>query len=155
SSGPIGVFDGDGRAVTIGTNSQMRAASEYDPIVVRTANGNVVRLSAVASIQPGTRNSRSYGWFNRKPAVLLVITKSADSNVIETTNRIRALIPDLKKLLPAGVDIEVHSDRTYMIRASVDDMQLTLVVTIALVMLVVFVFLRRAASTIAAGVTVP
>jgi multidrug efflux pump len=74
AAGPIGVFDGEGRAITIGTNDQLRAASEYDPLVVRTANGTVVRLSAIASIQPGVRNSRSFGWYNGQPSVLLVVT---------------------------------------------------------------------------------
>src|SRR5215470_16991636 len=74
AAGPLGVFDGQGRAVTIGTNDQLRAASQYDPLVVRTANGTVVKLSAIASIEPGVRNSRSFGWFNRQPSVLLVIT---------------------------------------------------------------------------------
>src|SRR5204863_127838 len=82
--GPLGVFDGEGRAITIAANDQLRAASQYDPLVVRVANGTVVRLSAIASIEPGVRNSRSFGWFNRQPSVLLVITKAANSNVIET-----------------------------------------------------------------------
>ena len=134
---------------------QLRTAPEYDPIVVRNANGTVVRLSDVASIEEGVRNSRSAGWFNGQPAVLLVITKQADANVIETVDRINALLPELKRWIPAGIDISVLSDRTETIRASVLDMQLTLLATVALVMLVVFLFLRRAAPTIAAGVTVP
>ncbi|MEA2870307.1 MAG: multidrug efflux pump, partial [Hyphomicrobiales bacterium] len=155
AAGPIGVFDGEGRAVTIGTNDQLRAASQYDPLVVRTANGTVVRLSAIASIQAGVRNSRSFGWFNGQPSVLLVITKAADSNVIETVDRIRDLIPEIKRWIPSDIDISVLSDRTSTIRSSVNDMQLTLGMTIVLVMMVVFVFLRRVAATIAAGITVP
>ncbi len=123
--------------------------------MIRTANGAVVRLSAIASIEPGVRNSRSFGWFNRQPSILLVLTKSADSNVIETVDRVRAMLPEIKRWIPAGVDIEILSDRTQTIRASVFDMQLTLAIAIALVMLVVFLFLRRGAATIAAGVTVP
>ena len=153
--GPIGVFDGNERAITIGTNDQLRAVPDYDPIVVRSANGTVVRLSSVASIEAGVRNSRSAGWFNGQPSVLLVINKQANSNVIETVDRIYELLPELKRWIPAGIDISVLSDRTRTIRASVFDMQLTLLATVALVMLVVFVFLRRAAATIAAGVTVP
>src|SRR5712692_1714562 len=153
--GPTGVFDGNERTITIGTNDQLRTASDYDPIIVRSSNGSVVRLSAVASIEAGVRNSRSAGWFNGEPSVLLVINKQSTSNVIETVDRIYELIPELKRWIPAGVDITVLSDRTRTIRASVQDMQLTLLATIALVMLVVFVFLRRAAATIAAGVTVP
>ncbi len=155
AAGALGVFDGDGRAVTIAVNDQLRAASQYDPLVVRTSNGTVVRLSAIASIEPGVRNSRSFGWYNRQPSVLLVITKAANSNVIETVDRVRELLPELKRWIPAGIDIAVLSDRTGTIRASVHDMQLTLTATICLVMLVVFLFLRRAAATIAAGVTVP
>ena len=155
AAGPLGVFDGDGRAVTIGISDQLRAASQYDPLVVRTANGTVVRLSAVASIEPGVRNSRSAGWYNRQPSVLLVISKDANSNVIETVDHIYSLIPEIKQYIPADIDISVLSDRTGTIRASVHDMQLTLLATIFLVMLVVFVFLRRAAATLAAGVTVP
>ena len=155
AAGPIGVFDGEGRAITIGINDQLRAASQYDPLVVRVANGTVVRLSAIASIEPGVRNSRSFGWFNRQPSVLLVITKAANSNVIETVDRIREIIPDIKRWIPSDIDISVLSDRTSTIRSSVHDMQLTLLATIVLVMLVVFVFLRRVAATIAAGITVP
>ncbi len=155
SQGPLGVFDGKGRAVTIGTNDQLRIASEYDPLVVRTANGTVVRLSSIASIEPGVRNSRSFGWYNRQPSVLLVLTKALDSNVIDTANRVRAIIPDIKRFIPADIDITVVSDRTQTIRASVADMQLTLLAAIVLVMIVVFLFLRRAASTMAAGITVP
>jgi hydrophobe/amphiphile efflux-1 (HAE1) family protein len=153
--GPIGSFEGRERAVTISANDQLRAAPDYDPIVVRSANGTVVRLSAIASIEAGVRNSRSAAWFNGQPSVLLVINKQANSNVIETVDRIYALIPELKRWIPAGIEISVLSDRTKTIRASVDDMQLTLLASIALVMLVVFVFLRRTAATVAAGVTVP
>jgi multidrug efflux pump len=153
--GAIGVFDGSERAITIGSNDQLRTAPDYDPIVVRTSNGAVVRLSAVASIEAGVRNSRSAGWFNGQPSVLLVITKQANSNVIETVDRIYDLIPEIKRWISPGIDISVLSDRTGTIRASIRDMQLTLIATIILVMLVVFVFLRRAAATLAAGVTVP
>jgi multidrug efflux pump len=155
ATGPLGVIDGDRQAITIGTNDQLRAASQYDPIVVRTADGAIVRLSAIASIEPGVRNSRSAGWFNRQPSVLLVITKDANANVIETVDRIYALLPELKRWIATDIDISVLSDRTGTIRASIRDMQLTLSATIFLVMMVVFVFLRRTAVTLAAGVTVP
>jgi multidrug efflux pump len=153
--GPIGAFDGSERAITIATNDQLRTAPDYDSIVVRSANGTVVQLSAIASIEAGVRNSRSAGWFNGRPSVLLVIRKQTDANVIETVDRIYELLPELARWIPAGVEITVLSDRTKTIRAGVLDMQLTLLATIILVMLVVFVFLRRTAATIAAGVTVP
>ncbi len=153
--GPVGTFDGDERGITLGTNPQLRIADDYDPIIVRSANGAVVRLSAVASIEAGVRNSRSASWFNGQPSVLLVIQKQAGANVIETVDRIYELIPEIKRWIPAGIEITVLSDRTRTIRASVLDMQLTLIASVVLVMLVVFLFLRRTAATLAAGVTVP
>ena len=123
--------------------------------MVKAANGNVVRLGAIATVEPGVRNSRSAAWFNLQPSVLLVITKQADANVIDTVDRIRELLPELKRWIPADIEISILSDRTTTIRASVLDMQLTLLATIALVMMVVFLFLRRLAATVAAGVTVP
>jgi hydrophobe/amphiphile efflux-1 (HAE1) family protein len=155
AAGPLGVFEGTDRATTIGINDQLRTAPEYDPIVVRTANGTVVRLSAVASIEPGVRNTLSAGWFNGQPSVLLVITKDSTANVIETVDLVYALLPDIQRYIPTGIDISVLSDRTGTIRASIHDMQLTLGITVILVMMVVLVFLRRLAATIAAGVTVP
>jgi len=152
---PIGVLDGRQLAETLGTNDQLRNVPDYKTLVVKSANGNIVRLSDVASVEQSTRNSRSAAWFNREPSVLITITKQGDANVIETVDNILALIPEIKRWIPAGIDISVLSDRTTTIRASVLDMQLTLVGTIALVMLVVFLFLRRATPTAAAGVTVP
>ena len=153
--GPIGTFDGDKRAVSIGINDQLRTAGEYDPLVVTTVDGTVIRLSNVASIRPSVRNSRSAGWFNKDPSVLLIVTKQANANVIETVDRIFDLLPELKQWVPAGLDISVLADRTQTIRASVHDMQLTLCATVILVMMVVALFLRRTAATLAAGVTVP
>jgi multidrug efflux pump len=155
AAGPLGVIDGPGQSTTIGTNDQLRTAAAYKTLVVKSGNGNVVRLTDIAAVEQGTRNSRSAAWFNRQPSVLLVITKQADANVIETVDRIRELIPEIKRWIPADIQISVLSDRTATIRASIADMQLTLAATIVLVMLVVFVFLRRLAATAAAGVTVP
>ena len=155
SIGPVGVFDGNDRAVTLGTNGQLQTVPEYDAIIARSANGTVVRLSSVASIMSGVRNSRAAGWFNSQPSVLLIINKQSTANVIETVDRIYEVVPELKRWISPAIDISVLSDRTQTIRASVRDMQLTLAATIILVMLVVFVFLRRTAATLAAGVTVP
>jgi multidrug efflux pump len=153
--GPVGELDGKERAIALSTNDQLSTAPEYDAIIVRAANGTVVRLSSIASIIPGVRNSLAAGWFNSQPSVLLVINKQSTANVIETVDRIHALLPELKRWISPAIDISVLSDRTQTIRASVRDMQLTLLATVFLVMLVVFLFLRRAAATLAAGVTVP
>ena len=124
-------------------------------VVVKTVNGTVIRLSHIASVSAGTRNSRAAGWYNNDPSVLLIVTKQGNANVIDTVDRIYELLPELRQWMPAGLNIAVLTDRTQTIRASVRDMQLTLAATIVLVMLVVFLFLRRAAPTAAAGVTIP
>jgi hydrophobe/amphiphile efflux-1 (HAE1) family protein len=152
---PLGTFDGPDLAASIGSNLQIRAVRDYQNIVVKAANGTVVRLGNIAAVEQSVRNSRSAAWFNGQPSVLLVITRQADANVIETVDRVRELLPELRQWIPADIEISILSDRTTTIRASVRDMQFTLVATIALVMMVVFLFLRRLAATIAAGVTVP
>jgi len=153
--GPLGSFDGPKHSTTIGINDQLRKAADYDPVVVKTVDGTVIRLTDIASVHNGVRNSRSAGWYNHQPSVLLIITKQADANVLDTVDRIYALLPKLKQWIPAGIDISVLADRTQTIRASVHDMQLTLAATVVLVMLVVALFLRRLAATLAAGITVP
>src|SRR5258705_5892837 len=118
-------------------------------------NATFVRLSDEAEVKDSVRNSRSIAWFNKQPAVLIQITKQGDANVIDTVDRVRALIPELKQWIPAGVEISTLVDRTGTIRARVEDMQWTLLATAFLVMVVVFAFLRRITPTIAAGVSVP
>ena len=152
---PLGGFDGPQRATTIGLNDQLRTAGDYNPVVVKTIDGRVIRLTDIATVRPSVRNSRAAGWFNHSPSVLLIITKQPNANVLDTVDSIYELLPELRQWIPAGIEISVLADRTQTIRASVRDMQLTLAATILLVMLVVFVFLRRGAPTIAAGVTVP
>src|SRR4029079_16053432 len=152
---PVGSVDGDKQAITIDTNTQLRAAKDYGAIVLKTSNGNVVRLTSVATVEHGTRNTRSAATFDRQPAVLLIIRKQPDANVLDTVDQVNALIPNLQRWIPAGIDIQVLTDRTTTIRASVHDMQLTLLLAIGLVMMVVFVFLRRTTPTLAAGITVP
>jgi multidrug efflux pump len=155
AAGPLGLFDSDGIAQTIASNGQMRDPREYRNIVVKSQIGAVTLLGDIASVEQSTRNSRSAAWFNGQPAILINITKQADANVIETVDRIYAMLPELKRWVPAGIRFQVLTDRTLMIRASVRDMQLTLGATIVLVMLVVFIFLRRLAPTVAVGITVP
>jgi multidrug efflux pump len=153
--GPVGIFNGGRQSETLGLNRQMRTAAEFRDIIVKSSGGNFVRLSDVAEVEDSVRNARSIAWFNKQPAVLIQITKQGDANVIDTVDRVREMIPDLKQWIPAGVEISILTDRTGTIRASVEDMQLTLLATVVLVMVVVFVFLRRITPTIAAGVSVP
>ena len=117
--GPVGIFNGGRQSETLSINRQMRTAAEFRDIVVKSSNGNFVRLSDVAEVEDSVRNSRSIAWFNKQPAVLIQITKQGDANVIDTVDRVRALIPDLKQWIPAGVEISTLVDRTGTIRASV------------------------------------
>jgi multidrug efflux pump len=153
--GPVGIFNGNRQSETLAMNKQMRTAAEFRDIMVKSANGSFVRLSDVAEVDDSVRNVRSIAWFNKQPAVLIQITKQGDANVIDTVDRVKALIPELKQWIPASVDISTLVDRTGTIRASVQDMQLTLLATAFLVMVVVFVFLRRGIPTLAAGISVP
>ncbi|PSC04218.1 acriflavine resistance protein B [Alsobacter soli] len=152
---PIGSIDGDQRLFAIATNAQLRTAEDVGKLLVRSSNGVSVKLADVATVEPGTRNRRSAASYNGKPAVLITITKQADANVIAIVDQIKALLPELGRWIPAGITVNTLSDRTVTIRASVDDMQWTLAATVGLVMLVVFLFLRRLTPTLAAGVTVP
>ncbi len=153
--GPVGLFNGERQSETLGLNRQMRSAQEFRDVIIKSDKGNFVRLSDVASIEDSVKNVRSVAWYNRQPAVLIEIRKQGDANVIETVDRVKALIPELKQWIPAGVEIATLVDRTVTIRASVVDMQWTLLATAVLVMLVVFIFLRRLTPTVAAGISVP
>jgi multidrug efflux pump subunit AcrB len=155
AAGPLGTFDGPERGVTLGSNGQLWDPVDFNPVVVKSTNGTVVRLSDVAAIKRGVRNNQSAAWFNRQPAVLLTVTRQANSNIIETVDHLKEVIDDLKNWMPADIKISVLSDRSTTIRASVRDMQITLAITVVLVMGVVLVFLRRTTPTVAAGITVP
>ncbi len=152
---PVGAFEGTAIGETIATNRQMRDAAAFRTLVLKASNGDVVRLSDVARVDNATLSSRAFAWFNSQPAVLLIITKNNDANVIATVDRVKALLPEIKKWIPAGIEISILADRTGTIRASVFDMQVTLALAALLVMVVVFLFLRRMTPTVAAGVSVP
>ncbi len=152
---PTGGFEGPDRAETIGVNGQLSQAADFAPLVIKAGNGAVLRLSDVAGVIDGTANTRLAAWNGKTPAILLNISKEAGANVIETADRIRALLPQLMQWLPPDIKLTVIADRTTTIRASVADVQYTLGITIVLVLLVVVLFMRRVVATIAAAVTVP
>jgi multidrug efflux pump len=152
---PTGSFQGTDRAETIGVNGQLSQASEYAPLVLKAGNGAVLRLSDVATVIDGVANTRLAAWNGKQPAILLIITKQAGANVIETVDRIKQLLPQLMEWLPSNIKLTVIADRTTTIRSSVADVQYTMMITIALVLMVVLVFMRRLMSTFAAAVTVP
>jgi multidrug efflux pump len=152
---PIGVMDGPDKSTVVVNNGQISNPSDYAALVVKVKNGDVVRVGDVAQVSTGTSNRLAAGYFNNQPAVIFIIFKTADANVIQTVDQIYALFPELHRLLPADVTLEVLNDRTKTIRASIFDIQKTLLASIVLVMLVVLVFLRRGVPTFAAGVAVP
>ncbi|MBV9250676.1 MAG: efflux RND transporter permease subunit [Acetobacteraceae bacterium] len=152
---PTGSFQGPGRAETIGVNGQISQAEDYASLVIKAGNGVVLRLSDIATVVNGTANKRLAAWNGKQPAILLNVTKEAGANVIETVDRLRELLPQLMSWLPPDIRLTVIADRTTTIRASVADVQYTMLITIGLVLMVVLLFMRRLVPTIAAAVTVP
>jgi hydrophobe/amphiphile efflux-1 (HAE1) family protein len=152
---PKGGIEDAGKNLMISANDQIFGADNYRPLVVAERNGLPVQLGAIANVIDGTENTRQGGWFNTERAVLLPVMKQSDANVIAVVDEIRSLLPQIQKWLPPGVELSILSDRTQTIRASVHDVQFTLVLTIALVVVVMALFLRRFWPTFIAGVTVP
>ena len=152
---PKGAFDGEQRRFVISSNDQLTHADQYLPIIVAQHNGAAVPLRDVGTAIDAQENRDQAGLFNNKRAVLLVIFKQPDANVVRTTDQIHAILPQLRTWLPPSVHLDVMSDRTTTIRASVRDVQLTLVITMGLVVMVMFLFLRRFWPTFISGVTMP
>ncbi|HEY4257911.1 MAG TPA: efflux RND transporter permease subunit, partial [Candidatus Udaeobacter sp.] len=152
---PKGAFDGEQQRFVIASNDQLTHADQYQPIIVAQHNGAAVPLHDVGTAIDAQENRDQAGLFNNKRAVLLIIFKQSDANVVRTTDQIHAILPQLRTWLPASVHLDVMNDRTTTIRASVRDVQLTLLITMALVVMVTFLFLRRFWPTFISGVTMP
>ena len=152
---PKGAFDGEQQRFVIASNDQLTHADQYLPIIVAQHNGAAVPLRDVGTAIDAQENRDQAGLFNNKRAVLLVIFKQPDANVVRTTDQIHAILPQLRTWLPPSVHLDVMSDRTTTIRASVRDVQLTLLITMTLVVMVTFLFLRRFWPTFISGVTMP
>src|SRR5512144_1255224 len=154
-SGPKGSLDGAQQAYTIAANDQIAAAEAYKPIIIAYRNGSPVTIGDVAMIVDGLENDRTGGWYQGTPAVVIDIQRQPGANVIEVVRQIRAEIPKVQRTIPAGVNLHIVSDRTVTIRASVRDVQFTLILAVVLVTLVVLLFLRSLRATIIAGVALP
>jgi multidrug efflux pump len=150
-----GSFDGPSRASTIDANDQLKSADEYRNLIIAYKNGAPIRLSDVATVIDGAENSKLHAWANDHPAVILNIQRQPGANVIEVADKIKALLPSLRDSLPADVTVQQLTDRTTTIRASVHDVQIELLFSVALVVLVIFLFLRNAAATIIPSIAVP
>lgn len=155
ASGPKGRIDSPIGSFILRVNDQMRKAAEYKSVTIATRDGTPIRLDSIASVVDSVENVRTSGWYNDKPAVLVFVFTEANANVIETVNRVRALMPTLQTWLPRAVDLAVMSDRTETIRASVREVELSLLISIGLIVAIVFVFLRKLWATLAAAVTIP
>ncbi len=150
-----GSFDGPSRAYTIDANDQLKSADEYRKVVVAYRNGAPVYLQDIADIVDAAENIRLAAWMNETPAIILNIQRQPGANVIEVVDRVKALLPQLQGALPAAVDVAVLTDRTVTIRASVKDTQFELLLAVALVVMVIFLFLRNVAATLIPSVAVP
>ncbi|MGH9741253.1 MAG: efflux RND transporter permease subunit, partial [Candidatus Acidiferrum sp.] len=150
-----GTFDGAHQAYTIGANDQLISSDSYGPIIVAYRNGAPVRLSDVAKVFDGTENVMQAAWANKTPAVILNIQRQPGANIISVVDHVKALLPQLSASLPASVKIQILTDRTLTIRASVQDVQFTLMLTIALVVMVIFLFLRNLRATVIPALAVP
>ena len=150
-----GSLDGPYQAYTIGANDQLHQSAQYRTLVVAYRNNAPVQLSDVADVIDGAENVRQAAWMNERPAIVVNIQRQPGANIIEVVDRVKRLLPQLAAGLPASVKVEVLTDRTTTIRASVHDVQFELILAVVLVVLVIFLFLRSAAATFIPGVTVP
>ncbi|MGH8111194.1 MAG: efflux RND transporter permease subunit, partial [Rhodanobacteraceae bacterium] len=150
-----GSLNGAVQSYQIGTNDQLTSAQEYANSIIAYKNGAPVRLSDVASVINGAENDQLAAWANGQPAVLLDIRRQPGANIIKTVDQIEQTLPSLRAVLPAGIHLSVFADRTVTIRASVHDVEMTLLIAVALVVAVIFMFLRRLWATLIPAVAVP
>ena len=152
---PKGNFDGPNRVSQLDANDQLKSADEYRGLILKYENGAALRLQDVASVLDGAENERLAAWADRNETVLLTIQRQPGANVIEVVDRIQRLLPQITAALPASLEVQVLTDRTQTIRAAVRDVQFELVLAIALVVLVTFLFLRKVSATVIPSIAVP
>ena len=150
-----GNFDGPLQAYTIGANDQLLSSADYKPLIVAYRNGAPVKLSDVAEVIDSAENVKQAAWMNDSPAVIVNIQRQPGANIISVVDRVKALIPQLKSSLPGNISLQILTDRTITIRASVEDVEFELMLTIGLVVMVIFLFLRTLAATVIPSVAVP
>lgn len=152
---PQGAVDAQNQRWQVQTNDEIKTAQDYQPLIIHYNNGSAVRLSDVANVKDSVEDVRNAGMTDAKPAILIMIRSSADANIIETVDRIRAEIPEFKALIPASIDLQVAQDRSPTIRASLDEVESSLSIAVGLVIMVVFLFLRSGRATLIPAVAVP
>ncbi|MGE0733405.1 MAG: efflux RND transporter permease subunit [Alphaproteobacteria bacterium] len=154
-AGPKGSLDGTYQSYTIASNDQLTTSDAYGQVIIAYRNGAPVLLRDVADIVDGLENNKVFGWFQGRPAVIVNVQRQPGANVIETVEKVLATLPGLRKAMPTGVSLTVVQDRTSTIRASIHDVQFTLMLAVGLVVLVVLLFLRTLRATMIAGVALP
>jgi multidrug efflux pump len=152
---PKGNIDGPRQDYALATNDQLYKADGFKPLVLAYANGSPVRLADVANVVDGVENAQLAGWANAKRAIILNVQRQPGANVIQVADRVKALLPQLQASLPQGIDVKILSDRTETVRASVADVERTLIITVGLVVAVIFVFLRNVRATLIPSIAVP
>ncbi|MDE3202295.1 MAG: multidrug efflux RND transporter permease subunit [Acidobacteriota bacterium] len=150
-----GTLNGPRQSYTIGANDQLLSSADYGPVIVAYRNGAAVRASDVATIVDAAENTQQAAWMNQEPAVIVNIQRQPGHNIIAVVDRIHKLLPQLKTALPASINLTILTDRTTTIRASVHDVEFELMLTVALVVMVIFLFLRNLAATIIPSISVP
>jgi multidrug efflux pump len=150
-----GTLNGDRQSYTINANDQLLSSADYLPVIIAYRNGAPVRTSDVANVIDAPENSQQAAWMNRQPAVIVNVQRQPGANIIAVVDRINKLLPQLRTSLPANVQVRVLTDRTATIRASVKDVEFELMLTVALVVMVIFLFLRNLAATIIPSIAVP
>ncbi len=150
-----GTLNGPRQSYTIGANDQLLSGPDYGPVIVAYRNGAAVRASDVATIVDAAENTQQAAWMNQNPAVIMNIQRQPGANIIAVVDRIHKLLPQLKTSLPASINLTILTDRTTTIRASVHDVEFELMLTVALVVMVIFLFLRNLAATVIPSVAVP
>jgi len=155
ANSPKGQLVNGTTSADIVTNDQLLKAVDYMPLIVGYHNGAAVKLTDVANVQDSTENLRAAGFVNGKPSVLIIVFRQPGANIIDTVDRVREAIPALKASIPTAIDVRVALDRTQTIRASVKDVERTLIISVGLVILVVFLFLRNVRATLIPSVAVP
>ncbi|WP_215787281.1 multidrug efflux RND transporter permease subunit [Pantoea dispersa] len=154
-NGSKGGFDGKYHSVTIDANDQLRTAAEYGNLILTWQNGAALRLKDIAHIEQGPENRFQSAWANDRPAIVISVQRQPGANVIQVVDSIKKQLPELQAALPDGVKMRVLADRTQTIRASISDVQFELMLSIALVVMVTFLFLRNVAATLIPSVAVP
>ncbi len=154
-NGSKGGFDGTWHSVTIDANDQLRTAEEYGNLILTYQNGAALRLHDIAHIEEAAENTYQSAWANNMPAIVIAVQRQPGANVISVVDNIKAQLPTLQAALPDGVKLQILSDRTQTIRASISDVQFELMLSIALVVMVTFLFLRNVAATLIPSVAVP